>query len=75
MIKKLQKHGNSLALVLEKPLLELLHVNADSELQIIVDGNNLVVSPVMPEIGEEEAIRMAEEFRSKHGDVLKALAE
>jgi antitoxin component of MazEF toxin-antitoxin module len=32
MIKSLTKHGNSLALVIEKPILELLGADADTPL-------------------------------------------
>ena len=45
MIKKLTKHGNSLALILDKPVLELLKIDADTPLEISTDGQKLVVSP------------------------------
>jgi len=33
MIKKLSKHGNSLALVIDKPILELLGIDEETELE------------------------------------------
>ena len=45
MIKKLTKHGNSYALVIERPIMDLLHINAKSALYVTTDGNNLIISP------------------------------
>lgn len=46
MVKNLTKHGNSLALVIEKPVLELLNIDQDTPLNISTDGTSLVISPV-----------------------------
>ncbi len=46
MIKKLVKHGNSLALIIDKPVLELLKINEETSLEIsTVDGKSLQVKP------------------------------
>jgi antitoxin component of MazEF toxin-antitoxin module len=45
MVKKLIKHGNSIALVIDKQLLELLGAEIDTTFKIITDGRNLVLSP------------------------------
>jgi antitoxin component of MazEF toxin-antitoxin module len=44
MTKRLVKHGNSLALVIDKPILELLNIDADTPLSVTTDGKHLVVS-------------------------------
>jgi len=49
MIKTLTKHGNSYALVIDKPILDLLNIRPDTPLTISTDGKSLLVSP-----GEEE---------------------
>jgi antitoxin MazE len=46
MTKKLSRHGNSLALVIDKPILELLELDAKSRVRITTDGRKLVVTPV-----------------------------
>ena len=46
MIKTLTKHGNSLALVIEKPILELLGADAETPFDITTDGQALVLMPV-----------------------------
>lgn len=44
MRKKLVKHGNSLAIVIERPILELLGMTADSVLDVSTDGKKLFVT-------------------------------
>jgi antitoxin MazE len=46
MIKKLSKHGNSLALVIDRPILELLKIDEETSLNVSTDGQTLIVSPV-----------------------------
>ena len=43
MIKKLTKHGNSLALVIEKSILDLLDWKSDDEYEITTDGKRLSI--------------------------------
>ena len=45
-IKGLTKHGNSLALVIEKPVLALLGADADTAFDISADGQVLILSPI-----------------------------
>lgn len=49
MIKKLTKHGNSLALVIDRSVLDLLKIDYDTALEVSTDGNVLIVSPVRDE--------------------------
>ena len=46
MIKTLTRHGNSLALVIDRPILELLKVDPDTPLEISTDGDVLIVRPL-----------------------------
>lgn len=46
MVKHLTAHGNSAALVIDKPILELLNIDMKTPLELTTDGRNLVVSPV-----------------------------
>lgn len=45
MIKKLSRHGNSRALLIEKPILDILGWSGDQEVEITTDGKNLFVKP------------------------------
>ena len=46
MIKKLSKHGNTLALVIDRPILELLKIDESTPLEISTDGQALILVPV-----------------------------
>lgn len=47
--KRLTKVGNSLALLIDKPILELLGIDAGTVLDVTVDAQGrLVVAPVRP---------------------------
>ena len=46
MIKKLTKHGNSMALVIEKPVLELLGASNETSFEVTTDGKSLILTPV-----------------------------
>lgn len=46
MRKKLSVIGNSLGLVVEKPILELLDIDRDTELDMTTDGHRLIIEPV-----------------------------
>ena len=46
MTKRLTRSGNSLALVIDRPLLEALDIDAETELELSTDGDVLVVTPI-----------------------------
>lgn len=46
MKKKLSKYGNSRALVIDKPILELLDIDENTELEISTDGKSLLITPI-----------------------------
>jgi antitoxin MazE len=76
VIKKLVRHGNSRALVIEKPILELLNIDDDTEIEIITDGDALIMRPLRPGTIRREAFEMAlEDANRDWGSALKRLAE
>lgn len=58
MIKTLTKHGNSLALIIDKPILELLEMDAETPISITTDGKALILSPVRDMEREEKLMRI-----------------
>jgi antitoxin MazE len=46
MRKKLSAIGNSLGIVIEKPILELLDIDRETELEMRTDGERLIIEPV-----------------------------
>ena len=49
MIKNLVRHGNSKAIVIEKPVLDLLKITDDTPLEIITNGSALIILPLRDE--------------------------
>ncbi len=43
MIKRLTRHGNSFALIIDRAILELLNITPDAELEISTDGQALLI--------------------------------
>ncbi len=75
MIKTLTKHGNSLALVIEKPILELLGADAGTPFHITTDGQALILSPV-GDAKRHAAFKDAlEKVNTRYPRALKKLAE
>jgi len=75
MVKTLQKHGNSQALVIDKALMEALGIEGDTPLQITVSGNSLIVTPVSVGVGRREITEALEKLRPRYGEMLQHLAE
>ncbi|PJZ59449.1 AbrB family transcriptional regulator [Leptospira adleri] len=70
MVKKLIQHGNSSALIIEKPILELLHITSDTSLDIRTDGKSLIITPI-----DRKLETSLGKINKKHGKTLKRLAE
>lgn len=75
MIKRLTKHGNSLALVIDRGVLKLLDISADTPLALTTDGKCLVVAPVRDAKRRKLFRRALETVNKGHQSALKRLAE
>ena len=75
MRKKLTKTGNSLALVLDKRLLDQLGIDSNTSLEISTNGDVLVVSPVRNKRRSARLKRIVAEAHAKYGGVFRRLAE
>ncbi len=75
MMKTLIKHGNSLALVIDKPILEMLQISADTPLELTSNGDSLLISPVRNKGRQKKLLASLDKINRKFGDDLKRLAE
>jgi antitoxin component of MazEF toxin-antitoxin module len=73
MVKRLIKHGNSLALVIDRSILELLEIDPDSPLSITTDGDCLIVTPIRDAVGRDRFRTALESVSRRHGRALKRL--
>lgn len=75
MVKKFQKHGNSSALIIEKPVMQALGITEETPLQVAVNGNALVITPANIGVGPERMKATIKSLRKKYGPMLKRLAD
>ena len=75
MVKRLTKHGNSLALVIDRGVLDILDIDAETPLSLTTDGKCLIVSPIR-DAARKRRFRAAQaEGHRKYGKMLKRLAD
>jgi antitoxin component of MazEF toxin-antitoxin module len=75
MVKKLIQHGNSAALVIDKPIMEMLHITNETILELSTDGKNIILSPQVEYNQEMNILDSLEKINKKYGNVLKKLGE
>jgi antitoxin MazE len=75
LTKKLSKHGNSLALVLDRSILELLGIDERTTLEISTDGRVLVVAPAHNKRRRKRFQDALTACNEQYGKALKRLAE
>ena len=74
MIKKLSKHGNSLALVIDRSILELIGIDQNTPLNISTDGKALIVAPALDESRAKQFKQALASTNKRYGKALKRLA-
>lgn len=74
MIKKLTRHGNSLALVIDRGVLDLLEIDAETPLTIKTDGKCLIVAPAQGTTRQKKFRAALDEGNRRYGKMLKRLA-
>ena len=74
MIKKLTAIGNSLGLIIEKPILELLNIDKETPLEVRTDGEGLIIRPQR----QSRSARLraaADKMMDAHDETLRKLAK
>jgi antitoxin MazE len=75
MQKHLVKTGNSLALVLDRELLERTGITAKTKLEVSTDGDLIVISPVREGKRGDKLRRAMARADEVYGGVFRRLAE
>lgn len=75
MTKTLTSIGNSLGLIIDKPILELLHIDKDTPLEIETDGKALIIRPVRKEDRRSRVREATEKLMNAHDETLRKLAK
>ena len=75
MVKRLTKTGNSLALVIDRPLLDATGIDIDTPLDVSTNGDVIVITPVR---GRRRQARLRSAVDAMHRDyagVFRRLAD
>jgi antitoxin MazE len=75
MGKRLTKTGNSLALVLDREILEKTGITAETTLDISTDGDVIVVTPKRTKARAEKLRQVMTEADSRYSGVFRRLAK
>jgi antitoxin component of MazEF toxin-antitoxin module len=75
MVKKLSAVGNSLGLIIERPILDLLDITKDTPLEIRTDGEALIIRPVKKVTEMERVLAAADELMDAHDETYRKLAK
>lgn len=75
-IKRLTKHGNSYALIIDRPILGLLGISDSTLLQISTpDGSSIVITPIQDRKKKKKFSSTLKKINKKYSRTLKRLAE
>ena len=75
MIKNLVKHGNSWALVIDKPILDLLKIDPESPVELTTDGRSVTISAAVANKRNEKIRAARKKVNTRYREVFKKLAE
>jgi antitoxin component of MazEF toxin-antitoxin module len=75
MVKRLIQHGNSVAFVIDKPIMEMLHITNETFFELSTDGKNIILSPQNTVTQETDILESLKNINKKYGNVLKKLGE
>ena len=75
MVKRLTKHGNSLALVIDRPILDLLKIDTETPLDLSTDGHRLIVAPAEQSERRQKFETAQRTAHKRYGKAFKKLAE
>jgi antitoxin MazE len=60
MTKRIRAIGNSAGIIIDKPILDLLKITPDTELELSTDGERLVITPIRSPAARRAAIAKAQ---------------
>lgn len=75
MEKKFTKHGNSVALVIDKPLLKMLEIDENSTVTISIKNGSLVITPLRQSKEYVQIDKVADDIMDTYEDVFRKLSK
>jgi antitoxin component of MazEF toxin-antitoxin module len=76
MAKRLQIIGNSAGIIIDKPILELLRITPETELELRTDGERLIITPLREKASRADRIaKVQSKVVRKHEGTFRKLAK
>lgn len=76
MGKRLQAIGNSAGIIIDKPILELLRITPETELELKTDGKSLIITPVRESASRAQRLaKVQSKVVRKHERTFRKLAK
>jgi antitoxin MazE len=76
MTKRIRAIGNSAGIIIDKPILELLKITRETELELSTDGERLIITPIRKPGTRKAAISTAQRrVLADHDDTFRKLAK
>ena len=76
MTKRLQSIGNSAGIIVDKPILELLGITAETDLDLTTDGRSLIITPRLSTEARSRKLAKAQQRTLKnHEGTFRKLAK
>jgi antitoxin component of MazEF toxin-antitoxin module len=76
MTKRLTRVGNSQAIMIDKPIMDLLGITMETELEITTDGRGLHITPRLTEAERRRRVKAAaDHVLTKHKKTFEKLAK
>ncbi len=75
MTKTLTSIGNSLGIIIDRPILDLLKIDKDTQLEVRTDGKALIIEPTTGKSRKARVRAATERLMNAHDKTLRRLAK
>ena len=75
MLKNFVKHGNSWALVVDRPILDLLKIDPERPVELTTDGASIRITAAEEGSRKEELRKASRKVNARHKKAFQKLAE
>jgi antitoxin MazE len=74
-LKHLTRQGNSLAIIIDRPILDMLDINEKTPLKLTTDKGKIILEPVSEKEIEERFGAASDKVEKRFGRMFKRLAQ
>ena len=75
MLKNFVKHGNSWALVVDRPILDLLKIDPECPVELTTDGASIRITAAADDSRKEKLRNASKKVNARHKKAFQKLAE